>query len=278
MSSPIPFRRLVLALLAVTCVFGAETPKEPLVAYGSNAEAAHWFEHEGIRLYYEIYGEGSPILMIHGNGSSIAGMRFQIDAFRKDHRVIAMDSRDHGKSGDSPGPVTYELMTDDLAALLDHLGLGPVDVVGHSDGGIEALLLAIRHPAKVRKVVAAGANTVPEGVKPAALREMRTTVNGVTTEQRKTQEGRRKWKLNAMMLKEPHIGRSQLGKIPTPVLVTSADRDVIRDEHTLEIYHSLTNAQWAVFPNAGHDIPVEDPERFNATVRRFLEEKTARRK
>jgi pimeloyl-ACP methyl ester carboxylesterase len=244
-----------------------------LVRYGSNPDAAQVFEHDGIRLYYEVYGEGSPILMIHGNGESIASMRFQIDEFRKDHRVIAMDSRDHGRSGDSPGPVTYELMADDLAALLDHLRVGPVDVVGHSDGGIEGLLLAIRHPAKIRKVVAASANTVPEGLTPEALKEIRMTVKGVTAEQLKTPEGRRKWKLYRMMLKEPHIGRKALARIPAPVLVTSADRDLIRDEHTLEIYHSLTNAQWAVFPDANHPIPWEDPERFNQTVRRFLEGK-----
>jgi pimeloyl-ACP methyl ester carboxylesterase len=68
--------------------------------------------------------------------------------------VIAMDSRDHGRSADSAGTITYEKMTDDLAALLDHLKVGPVHVLGWSDGGIEALLLGIRHPAKVKKLVA----------------------------------------------------------------------------------------------------------------------------
>ena len=72
-----------------------------------------------------------------------------------------MDSRDQGKSGDSPGPITYEKMTDDLAALLDHLGTGPVDVLGWSDGGIEALLLGIRHPDKVKKIAAMAANLDP---------------------------------------------------------------------------------------------------------------------
>lgn len=266
----------MLGALAAVAIAWAEAPKQPTTPYGSNPEAAHWFEHDGLRLYYEVYGQGTPLLLIHGNGESIAEMRFQLDEFRKDHLVIAMDSRDHGKSADSTGPVTYELMTDDLAALVDHLGKGPVDVVGHSDGGIEALLLAIRHPTKVRKIVAAGANTYPEGVKPDALEGMRATLNGLTLEQRKTPQGRRKWKLHHMMLTEPHISPKALAGIQAPVLITSSDRDMIRDEHSMEVYHSLTHGQWAVFPGSGHDVNSEDPERFNQTVRSFLERKGSR--
>ena len=99
-------------------------------------------------------GAGNPLLIVHFNSGSIADMGAQIDHFRKGYKVIAMDSRDHGKSGDSPDKLTYEKMTDDLAALLDHLQTGPVDVLGWSDGGIEALLLGIRHPVKVKKIVA----------------------------------------------------------------------------------------------------------------------------
>ena len=83
-------------------------------------------------------------MMVHGNGVSISSLAAQIDHFRKNYKVIAMDSRDHGRSGDSRGVLTYEKMTDDLAALIDHLEVGPVNVLGWSDGGIEALLLGIR--------------------------------------------------------------------------------------------------------------------------------------
>ncbi len=119
------------------------------------------FTHDGIKLYYEVYGVGEPLLLVHGNGGSIADFKAQIDYFRKSYKVIAMDSRDQGKSGDSPDRITYEKMTDDLAALLDHLNTGPVNVLGWSDGGIEALLLGIRHPAKVKKIAAMAANLNP---------------------------------------------------------------------------------------------------------------------
>jgi pimeloyl-ACP methyl ester carboxylesterase len=99
--------------------------------------------------------------VIHGNGGSIHDMAAQIDYFRKRYKVIAMDSRDQGKSGDSADTITYEKMAADLAALLDHLKAGPANVLGWSDGGIEALLLAVRYPAKVNKIASMAANLNP---------------------------------------------------------------------------------------------------------------------
>src|SRR4030095_13867934 len=95
------------------------------------------------------------------NGGSIADLGAQIAHFRKRYKVIAMDSRSQGRSGDSPDKLPYEIMADDLAALLDHLKVGSANVLGWSDGAIEALLLGIRHPAKVKKLVAMAANLNP---------------------------------------------------------------------------------------------------------------------
>jgi hypothetical protein len=135
---------LVSLVLSAPTIVGAQATTvkapTPAVRYGANPAAGHTFTHDGVRLYYEIYGSGEPLLLVHGNGGSIADLGAQIAHFRKRYKVIAMDSRDQGRSGDSPDKITYEKMTDDLAALLDHLKAGPVNVLGWSDGGIEALL------------------------------------------------------------------------------------------------------------------------------------------
>jgi pimeloyl-ACP methyl ester carboxylesterase len=144
--------KTLLALLAFVATAlgaqgaGAETAAPTPARYGENPAAGHVFRHDGVDLYYEVYGHGPPLLLIHGNGANIWSMTNQIAFFRDRYTVIAMDSRDHGRSGDSPTRLTFEAMTDDLAALIDHLSLGPVKVLGWSDGGIEALLLGIRHP------------------------------------------------------------------------------------------------------------------------------------
>jgi pimeloyl-ACP methyl ester carboxylesterase len=185
---------LVLGLLALAAPGLAEdqakadqaSPRP--VRYGANPAAGHTFTHDGIRFYYEVYGAGEPVLLVHGNGGSIADLGAQIAQFRKRYKVIAMDSRDQGKSGDSPGKLTYEKMTDDLAALLDHLKAGPVNVLGWSDGGIEALLLGIRHPAKVKKIAAMAANLSPgeDAVSPDVIAMVKSMIAAVPAAARDT--------------------------------------------------------------------------------------------
>ena len=129
-------RTLLLTVLLTQAALHAQNavpqvaPAKSAVRYGSNPSAGKTFTHDGIKLYYEVYGAGSPLLLVHGNGGSIHDLSAQIDYFRKRYKVIAMDSRDHGRSADSPDKITYEKMTGDLAALLDHLQTGPVDVLG----------------------------------------------------------------------------------------------------------------------------------------------------
>jgi pimeloyl-ACP methyl ester carboxylesterase len=250
----------------------AAVPSTAVVNYGANAAAGRTFTHDGVKLYYEVYGTGAPLLMVHGNGGSISDLRGQIAYFRKRYQVIAMDSRDHGRSADSAEALTYEKMTDDLAALVGHLKVGPVDVLGWSDGGIEALLLGSRHPAKVKKLVAMAANLNPtdDAFSAEVLALIQSMMAEVPAAVRETPEGRRSLKVTGMMLVEPHIDTKALEAIAAPTLVLAADHDVIRDEHTIEIYHHIPNSQLAVFPNATHMIPFDDPATFNATVERFL--------
>ena len=249
------------------------TPAPPtVVRYGSNAAVGRTFTHDGVKLYYEVYGTGDPLLLVHGNGGSISDLAAQIAHFRTRYRVIAMDSRDQGKSADTPDALTYEKMTDDLAALLDHLKTGPVNVFGWSDGGIEALLLGIRHPAKVKKIAAMAANLNPtdRAIYPEVLGLVKTMLEGVPAAARNTPEGKREIKVTGMMLVEPNIDAKALEAIKAPTLVLAGDHDLIRDEHTLDIFHHIPNGQLAILPNATHMVPFDDAAQFNAVLERFF--------
>lgn len=246
------------------------TAQTSAVKYGSNPAASHTFTHDGVKLYYEVYGAGEPLLLIHGNGGSIGDFRAQIDYFRKHYEVIAMDSRDQGRSGDSTDTITYEKMTDDLAALLDHLHSRAAYVLGWSDGGIEALLLGIRHPDQVKKLAAMAANLDPAGAYPEVLAWVQDALGSLPVDAQETPQGKRQVKLLHMLLEEPHIDPKALEAITAPTLVLAGDHDVIIDEHTLEIYHHLPNSQLCIFPNATHAIPIDDPALFDATVDRFF--------
>jgi pimeloyl-ACP methyl ester carboxylesterase len=271
-------RLLVVALLSLLVpVFASGQTRtaraaKPTVRYGANPVAGRTFTRDGVKLYYEVYGMGEPLLLVHGNGGSLADLSAQISHFRKRYKVIAMDSRDQGKSGDSAGNITYEKMADDLGALLDHLMVGPVNVLGWSDGGIEALLLGIRHPKKVKKIVAMAANLNPseEALWPDVLDLVKTMLAGVPEADKNTPRVRREMKVTQMLLDEPHIELKALEAITAPTLILAGDHDLIRDEHTLAIYHHITNSQLAIFPNSTHMVPFDDPALFNSTVDRFL--------
>jgi pimeloyl-ACP methyl ester carboxylesterase len=264
---------LVLAASNLACAQVGTHAPEP--RYGMNPAAGRTFSHDGVSLYYETYGSGELLLVVHGNGGSIADLAAQIAYFSASYQVVAMDSRDQGQSGDSAGDLTYEKMSDDLAALLDHLNAGPAHVLGWSDGGIQALLLAIRHPAKVKSIIAMAANlnSTEEAFPSDVAAWLESYVEAISGND--TPEGRREFKVASIMLSQPSISPESLQSVVAPALIIAGDRDLIRDEHTVDIYHHIPNSQLAIFPNATHMLPYDDPVVFNATVERFLRNPSA---
>ncbi len=263
------FLSLLFVSLVGTFVCGA---KEDL-AYGENPAAGKTASINGIDLYYEIYGEGEPLLLLHPNSGSIAAMAPQIEEFSKKYRVIAPDNRGHGRSGTGGGQLTYPLMADDFDKLLDQLGVKSAHVVGWSDGGILGLLLAIHHPDKVGKLAIMGANLNPQGAHDWALEWVAREVEEANKHLANGDEDPGlKIHLQRMELlgKQPQIPVSELKKIDAPALVMAADRDVIRNEHTLLIFDNIPRSQLDIFPGATHMIPAEQPVRFNQSVLRFL--------
>lgn len=145
-------------ILLTTVCFGQQTK----IPYGNNPAAGKYYSVRGIRMYTEVYGTGKPLLLIHGNGGSIKVFAANIPYFSGKYKVIAVDSRAQGKTVDDRDSLSFEMMADDFAALLDTLHIGSTYVIGWSDGGINALLLAMRHPDKVIKLVSSGANLSPD--------------------------------------------------------------------------------------------------------------------
>ena len=244
--------------------------QKPAAKYGSNPAVGKTFTHDGVKLYYEVYGSGEPLLLVHGNSGSIADWNAQIDYFRTRYQVIAMDSRDQGKSGDSPDKLTYEKMADDLAALLDYLKSPPANVLGWSDGGIEALLLGIRHPEKIKKIASMAANLNPNAAYPEVIAMAKSMLDSIPAADKQSPKGKRELRVSQLVLDEPHIDPGSLEKITVPTLVLASDHDLIIDEHTLDIYHHIPNSQLCIFPNATHMVPYDQPALFNSTVDHFF--------
>ena len=241
--------------------------------YGDNRNASTIEEVNGIKLYVETYGKGQPMLQIHGNGESIASMGYQIQYFSNRYRVIAADSRGHGKSEMGSGRLTYEQMADDLNALLEKRGVKSVYVLGWSDGGILGLLLAIHHPDKVSRLAIMGANLNPAGAYDWAndlVAAKEKQIDAMLAKGDTSQPWSRLKQLFDLLGTQPNIPVAQLKTVKAPTLVMAGDRDVIADVHTLEIFHNLPDAHLAIFPGATHMIPWQNPVLFNQTVETFL--------
>ena len=254
---------------------GTETATAPQrdTSYGSNGSAGRFAQLNGIKLYFETYGEGPPMLQLHGNGQNISALRAQIKFLSARCRVIALDSRGHGKSKIGPGRLTYEQMAEDVNALLEELGLKQIYVLGWSDGGIIGLLLAINHPDKVAKLAIMGANLDPEGAYDWArawvLQQEKTTDARLAKGDLSQRLSIYKQHLD-LLGKQPNIPVEKLKSVSAPTLVMAGDKDVIRDEHTLQIFHALPKAHLCIFPGATHMIPQQDPDLFNQTVEKFF--------
>src|SRR5674476_524831 len=153
----------LLATATILVLFvSAQSSSVDTTKIGNNEKVGRYVKIRGFNMYYETYGVGEPLLLIHGNGGSISNFMYQVPYFSKSYKVILADSRAQGKSVDASDSLSYELMADDLNALLDTLHLDSCYVIGWSDGGINGLLLAMRHPEKVKKLAVTGANLWPD--------------------------------------------------------------------------------------------------------------------
>jgi pimeloyl-ACP methyl ester carboxylesterase len=236
------------------------------VEYGNNPIDGHFAQVNGIQLYYETYGKGEPLIMLHGNGGSINSFSNQIPFFEKYYQVIAVDSRLQGKSGGSPDSISYELMASDFCKLLEVLHIKSANVLGWSDGGIDGIFMAMNCPEKVKKLAISGANTLPDStaISNADILGMKSFVANPAGASAKAVA------LVQMMIDQPNITYTDLGKINCPVLVMAGDHDMIKPDHTKKIFQSIPNATLYIFPDSNHNVCQQHPDLFNETILTFF--------
>ncbi|WP_454050721.1 alpha/beta fold hydrolase [Cellulomonas sp. Marseille-Q8402] len=224
-------------------------------------------------LHVEVRGSGPTVVLLHGNGEDSASLAPVAALLADDFRVLSVDARGHGRSPRGDGPLTIARMADDVAAVLvgDVGGDGePVAVVGYSDGGNVALMLALRHPEAVRALVVYGANTVPAGLTARVRAEvtaqwLRERAQGITDPAMRARA-----EITDLMVHQPRIPLRALARIAVPVLVAAGEHDVVRRTHTEAIAAHLPAGECVLVPGADHGLPVSDPAAFAGRVREFL--------
>ena len=224
-----------------------------------------------IELFYTKAGSGPPLLLLHGNGEDGTYFVHQIEEFSRDFTVYAIDTRGHGKSPRGIAPFTISQFADDLLAFMDRQGLPRADILGFSDGGNIALIFALRHPDRVRRLILNGANLDPKGVKP--LVQLPIVLGYHFASLSKSPKAKARAELLGLMVNEPHIDPAELGKLSMPVLVIAGTRDMIRENHTRLIANRIPNARLVLIPG-DHFIANKAPAAFDRAVRQFLEEES----
>ena len=275
---------LFLGILVLTQSIYAQIP------FGSNFKVGKRVQVGDISMYYEIYGKGEPLILLHGGYGSLETMGGMIAAFSKKYKVIAIDSRSQGRTTDSDAKeLTYAQMALDVNDFMDKLQIKTAKIVGWSDGGDIALELALIHPEKIDKAVIMGANFLGESKGVAlkvdtiwkmnpndplfaktkgALKKYFSTYERMAPDKNKIVISKKKVADNTF--NNPNITPAQLNSIQVPFLVLAGDHDMFTLEHTVALYKNLPQASLYIVPDATHIVPLEEPELVHSEILRYL--------
>ena len=238
-------------------------------------------DYQGAKIHYVSYGQGDPVLLLHGGLSNRLSWFSQIPWLVASGRmVILIDTRGHGYSTKGHSKLSYQIFAEDTLQVLDRLGIQRTDVVGWSDGGIIALLLGLESPQRIAKIVAISANFHPSGVILEAespqsvsntgfLKSIRDWFRGVWSgagEQHPSLEA----EIIELWRTEPQLEHSDLHAITSPTLVVVGENDIIDLNHSNELARMLANGRIEVIPGAGHAAPVTHAQEINQLIASFL--------
>jgi pimeloyl-ACP methyl ester carboxylesterase len=267
---------LVLTALSALAAERWETlPSTPApIATDRRGEA----QVNGISIHYRIHGQGSPVIFLHGGlvNSDYWGAR--VLAVAAHHTVILMDSRGHGRSTRDARAYGYDLMADDVVALMDHLKIVKADIVGWSDGGILGIDLALRHKDRVGKVFAFAANTLTSGVKDNVEKNptFAAYIERAGHEYESQSATPKEYnsfvdQISKMRAEQPNWSDAQLAAIDTEVVIVDGDHDeAIKREHSEHIAATIPHAGLLILPNSSHFAFLQDPRQFNFAILHFL--------
>lgn len=237
--------------------------------FGKNSEVGKVLKLKNADLYYEVYGEGEPLFLLHGNSGSIKDFYQQIPVLSKHYKVIVMDTRAQGKSIDkTENDFNYKIFADDVKALADHLGLQKINIAGWSDGGNTGLEFALKYPQNLNRLITIGANAFPDGVDQELINNFNIKYKVLQLQNNPEKLNERR--LLKLMLKEPNISEKQLNKIQSKVLVIAGEKDVIKQSHTEFLAKQIPNSELKIYKDATHMIPFENADQLNQDILEFL--------
>ncbi len=244
------------------------------------ANEQNYVEHDGARIWYAVYGSGSPVILLHGGLGHGGNWGHQVRALRMNgYRAILIDSRGHGRSTRDARPYSYELMASDVLAVMDALQLEKAALVGWSDGACTALVLADKAPERITGVFFFACNMDPSGVReiqPGPVldrcfsrhRKDYGQLSATPDDFKEFVEA-----VNLMQRTQPNYTANDLAGITVPVAIVQSEHDeFIKRDHAEYLARSIPNAELDVLSGVSHFAPLQRPEQFNTAMLTFLAE------
>lgn len=222
-----------------------------------------------ISLYYQEKGNKDPLILLHGNGEDGSYFKNQINYFSDRYRVIALDTRGHGKSPRGTKPFTIEQFSCDLYDFMTSLEIPNVVILGFSDGANIAMKFAMKYPSKVKALILNGGNLNPKGVKRTIQIPIEIGYKIARQFASKSLNAKQNAEMLGLMVNEPNIGLDELSKITVPTLVICGSRDMIKESHTKKIAENIPNAKLSII-KGNHFIANKRYIAFNKEVEDFL--------
>ncbi|HEY5067242.1 MAG TPA: alpha/beta hydrolase [Xanthobacteraceae bacterium] len=232
----------------------------------------------GIKLWYAEFGQGAPVILLHGGLANSNYWGLLVRALAPHYRVIVVDSRGHGRSSRDARPYGYDLMADDIVGLMDYLKIDKASLVGWSDGAIIGLDIALRHPQRLSKLFAFAANSDPSAVKDvehdpvfsAFIARARGEYETLSPTPKEYDAFLKQ--IEKMWEGEPHWTADRLHGIEVPTWIVDADHDeAIKRDNTLFMADNISGSGLLIQPQVSHFSFLQDPAQFNGDVLHFLQ-------
>jgi pimeloyl-ACP methyl ester carboxylesterase len=235
---------------------------------------------DGLAVFYETEGDGETVVLLHGGLADNSTWAAQFSGLSPYRHVVAPERQAQGHTPDRPGPLTYQAMTDQTVSFLVALGLGPVDLLGWSDGGMVGTLIAADHPELVRTLTVTGSGFSSTGYVPGAMEDLvalspddEDMAMFAAMYAQASPDGPEHfpevWEKVRTMWAQPFDWTARVQQISAPTLVIIGDDDYISVEHAQEFSRTVRNGQLAVVPGASHLVPMEKPDLFNELILDF---------
>ncbi len=220
----------------------------------------------------EIYGARHPetLVLLHGNGEDSTIFKAQIDYFSQFYKVVAVDTRAHGKSTRGQGKLTYQLFAQDLLNVFNELKIEKAHILGFSDGAITAMYFALIAQERIQSLILLGGNYTPKGLKPKPRKQIQKAYCKLLFQSIYSSKARKTREVWALMVFQPYLKLSEIATIKVPTLVVTGERDMVSQQENDDIHNAIAGSQRLIIPNGNHFLAFKMPDVFNMHVMDFL--------